>query len=163
CGCTARIPFPGLMNARATTKRCCWRQKSVPMLPASWHSYGSALSPMRIGNGSTRWFASLAMTATPCARRRVASWWPAGRSPSLTAGRKSGDGEVLPRSGECIQAIERGPGGALTAAVVRLLVQRRPPEALPALLNYFPFADDAAVEEEVLTGLCELGVRPGKI
>jgi HEAT repeat protein len=73
------------------------------------------------------------------------------------------DVEIVRRVENCIQEIERGPGPLLPVAAARLLAHRRVPGAVEVLLRYLPFADDAEVEEEVLTALGQLSdprVRP---
>jgi hypothetical protein len=73
------------------------------------------------------------------------------------------DREIARRAEACIATIEEGPGPALPAAAARLLARRAPAGAVAALLTYLPFADDAMVEQEVLTALVALGARPGKV
>jgi len=78
------------------------------------------------------------------------------------------DLEIARRVHQCIDEIRRGPGPALSAAVVRLLA--RPPvkdhdtaTAVRTLLQFVPFADDEWVEEEALTSLCLLSVQRTEI
>jgi HEAT repeat protein len=71
--------------------------------------------------------------------------------------------EMTRRLEECKAEIEKGPGPALPMAAARLLMRRNPPEAVPVLLAYAPFADDAAVEEEVLNCLAQLAVQDPKV
>lgn len=73
------------------------------------------------------------------------------------------DREVSRRAALCIGEIERGRGAALPAAAVRLLVERKAPGAVEALLAYLPFTDDAAVEEEVVGGLTRLTSSEGRV
>jgi HEAT repeat protein len=76
---------------------------------------------------------------------------------------KDPDLEVRQRADKCIEAIERGPGTALPAAAVRLLVRQAPAEAIRTLLTYVPSSDDDSVEEAVLSGLITLSVREEKL
>jgi hypothetical protein len=62
-----------------------------------------------------------------------------------------------------VEAIERGPGPALTSAAVRVLGRLRPPNAIPLLLRFLPFNEDEAVEEEALDCLCTLAQVEGHI
>jgi HEAT repeat protein len=94
-------------------------------------------------------------------RRLVAAGPPV--LPFLRRAVKDADLEVARRAEGCVSQIERGPGASLTTAAVRALVRLNPSGALPALLNYFPFADDEWVEDEVLTGVGRLGARQGRI
>jgi HEAT repeat protein len=73
------------------------------------------------------------------------------------------DPEVRTRAEKCLAEVSRGPGLELTAAVVRVLVRRQAPEALPLLLEFSRDAPDEVVEEEVLNGLAALGIREGKV
>ena len=83
--------------------------------------------------------------------------------PLLRGAVKNTDPEVARRARFCIEEIERGPGPALPAAAVRLLVLRRPARSVETLLDYLPSADDEGVEEEILTALGILGVRDRKV
>jgi hypothetical protein len=73
------------------------------------------------------------------------------------------DVEVVSRARRCLDTIRRGPGPELPAAVVRLLVRRRPPQTVETLLAYLPSAESDMVAEEVVQGLDRLSQRPGKI
>jgi hypothetical protein len=73
--------------------------------------------------------------------------------PFLNRAKRDPDAEVAHRAEECLREIAAGPGPAVSAAVVRQLARRAPAGALAGLLNYVPFADDQAVEEEVLAAL----------
>ena len=53
----------------------------------------------------------------------------------------------------CLQYLEGDQGTVLPAAVVRLLAQKKPAGAVPALLDYLPFADDEAVLDEIKEAL----------
>ena len=57
----------------------------------------------------------------------------------------------------------RGPFVSyLLTAAARLLLRRKPPESAQVLLDYVPFADDSAVEDEVLSVLSQLAVQDAK-
>lgn len=71
--------------------------------------------------------------------------------------------DLVRRIEKCKKEIERGPGPALPMAAARLLVRRAPPEAVPVLLDYVPFADDGAVEDEVLSCLAQLAVQGPRV
>ncbi len=93
------------------------------------------------------------------ASRALVEWGP----PALVALRRAKndpDAEVARRVKECIDEIERGPGPALPQAAVRTLAARNTAGAVKALVDYVPFADDPAVEEEVLAALVAL--HPGR-
>lgn len=66
---------------------------------------------------------------------------------------KHDDAEVRRRVEQVIQEHELGPGPMLPAAVIRVLTARKPEGTLKALLRYVPFADDEAVEEELVAAL----------
>src|SRR5207302_4548092 len=59
--------------------------------------------------------------------------------------------EVVERAKECVQAISARTASEPVAEVVRLLALREAPGAAEALFNYLPFADEPALEEEILT------------
>ena len=92
------------------------------------------------------------------ASRELASKGPAAL-PLLRPALSGPDPEVARRARDCVAAIERGPGPLLPAAAARMLARRAPPGATAALLAYVPFADDAAVEDEVLAALATLTNR----
>jgi HEAT repeat protein len=72
------------------------------------------------------------------------------------------DAEVGRRAERCLQRIESVAGPTVSAAVVRLVVVRKPAGAAEALLAYLPFADDAGVAEEVRNSLTALARPDGK-
>lgn len=78
---------------------------------------------------------------------------PAMRDPDL---------EVARRSQRIVDAIESGTGTALALAAARLLAHRNPPDAAKVLLNYLPFADNDAIEDEILNTLTVVGIRDSK-
>jgi HEAT repeat protein len=83
--------------------------------------------------------------------------------PQLRAALTHPDEEVRQRTGECLRAIDPSPPGVLAAAAARRLRAARPAGAVAVLLAYLPSADDAAVEDEVLTTLVVVGVRDGQV
>jgi hypothetical protein len=82
--------------------------------------------------------------------------------PALRHALDDGDPEVRRRVKQCIDVIERGPGSTLPLAALHLVRDRKPDGAPGVLLGYLPFADDEAVDEELLTILLVLGLRDGK-
>ncbi|HEV3205304.1 MAG TPA: HEAT repeat domain-containing protein [Gemmataceae bacterium] len=95
------------------------------------------------------------------ASRKLSAYGPPARK-YLEPAISSADPEVSRRARFCIEELDRGPGPALSSAAVRLLVVRKPRQAVPALLNYLPFCDDETVEEEVVNALALLGSPDGK-
>jgi len=77
----------------------------------------------------------------------------------------TGQGLEMTRRVElCIRDIEKqGPSPAVPTAAVRLLARRQPAEATQVLLDYIPYAVDAAVEEEVITALAQLAVGQSEV
>lgn len=75
----------------------------------------------------------------------------------------SSDIEVARRAGRCLQAIERVPSAALSAAAARLLAQRKPDGAIAALLGYLPLADDTDVADEVRAALAALSAGASRV
>jgi HEAT repeat protein len=63
------------------------------------------------------------------------------------------DPEVVRRGLACIKAIAPDPSDSVPMAVVRLLLQRRPPGTFTALLRYLPSASTDDLIEEVVFGL----------
>jgi HEAT repeat protein len=72
------------------------------------------------------------------------------------------DAEVSRRAERCLQRIETIAGPAVSAAVIRLVVVRKPARAAEALLAYLPFADDEGVAEEARNALTALAMPDGK-
>lgn len=90
--------------------------------------------------------------------------------PFLKAAAETEVPEVATRAADCIRKIKQGPGPALSIAAVRTLTRaagsgKAAPvaRAVEALLTYVPFADDEAVEEEVVNALCALSVRQPQV
>ncbi len=90
--------------------------------------------------------------------------------PLLTQALESSDAEIVRRAHLCIEAIRRGPGPGLPAAVIRQLVRGHanpgeavPPAVLQTLLGYVPFADDDTVAEEVRHGLIVLAASAPQV
>jgi hypothetical protein len=105
---------------------------------------------------------------SPSFRIRERATWEliATGSPALAFLRRAldmPDAEVVRRAQQCIAEIDKGPGSALPAAVIRLLARRHPAGSVTALLGYAPFADDDTVEDEILAALGTLAVHQGKV
>jgi HEAT repeat protein len=86
-----------------------------------------------------------------------------GALPQLRQAALHADEEVRQRARDAAAVIDKTQPPALAAAAVRLLRQRQPDKAVPALLEYLPWADDPAVADEVLAALLALGVKDGKV
>lgn len=71
--------------------------------------------------------------------------------------------EMTRRVERCIEAIERVRSPEVPAIAARVLKARKPDQAAAVLLAYVPYADDPAVEAEVLDALTALAVRDGKL
>jgi HEAT repeat protein len=82
--------------------------------------------------------------------------------PALRQAQTHPDAEIAKRAKACLQQISRDTRWSPPLAVVRLLVRRKPPEALEALLHYLPFADEE-VEEEIWFGVNSLVGKPDKV
>lgn len=82
--------------------------------------------------------------------------------PFLCAAARSANREVAGRAEFCLSEIEHLPDSSIPAAAVRLLARRPNGDALQTLLDFFPFAGDEGVEEEVIVALGMLGVKHGK-
>jgi HEAT repeat protein len=83
--------------------------------------------------------------------------------PFLRMGVADADLEIVSRAEKCIKAIEAGQAMQVPTAAVRLLQALAPEEALETLLGFIPFADDEAVEEEVLKAMLALSTRGPKV
>ena len=70
--------------------------------------------------------------------------------------------EVSKRAEQCLTEIGGAPDPALLGAVVRSLARHRPDEGSSVLLEFFPFAGEEWLEEEVLVALGSLGIKSGK-
>jgi hypothetical protein len=83
--------------------------------------------------------------------------------PFLKEAAKSDDLEVSRRAEVCLQRITQADQNfeVLTAAI-RLLAARRPPGAVPTLLDYLPFADADRLTDEVGHTLVALAVSDGQ-
>lgn len=79
----------------------------------------------------------------------------------------SPDAELSRRARRCIEEIQRGAHSALPIAVVHTMARpglvQDAPAAIRTLLGFVPFAQDEAVEEEVLLSLTLLSVRQEKV
>jgi HEAT repeat protein len=76
----------------------------------------------------------------------------------------SRDPEVVRLAQTCIREIDRPePREGVPAAAVRLLLRLRPPETVPALLRYLPYAAPEWVQEEIYYALNAFTVKQGKV
>ena len=82
--------------------------------------------------------------------------------PKLRLALKSKDAESRRRAADIIEDIESGSMAARLTAAARLLQNRRSEATVGVLIDYLPFAEDVAVEEEILGTLTLLGVQAGK-
>jgi hypothetical protein len=82
--------------------------------------------------------------------------------PFLEAAAKDADPEISRRARECLQQIGEGATSSVVSAAVRVLAQRKPPEAASVLLEYLPAAEDESVAETIREALTALAVRDGK-
>ena len=89
------------------------------------------------------------------------SAWGRASSRCCVRARRSPNPEVASRARECLIVAEKTSTVELLSAAVRLLAQRKPPEAAKVLLNYAPFADDG-VTSALRAALQELALRDGK-
>jgi HEAT repeat protein len=72
------------------------------------------------------------------------------------ATRDSDAPEIAAGARRCLQFLESNRNASLPAVAARLLVQKKPPGAAQALLDYLPFADDDSVLEDVKAALAAL-------
>jgi hypothetical protein len=82
--------------------------------------------------------------------------------PLLKEALDSPDAEVRDRARRCVDFIESASATRYPGAAARLLARRAPPGAVPALLDYLPFAGDPLVEDEVFAALLVLTPEAGK-
>jgi hypothetical protein len=82
--------------------------------------------------------------------------------PALREAQTSRDPEIARTAKLCIATIA-AENWRLPIAAVRVLMRKRPPGTLEALLQYLPFAVDEATAEEIWFGLDALAVSGGKI
>lgn len=82
--------------------------------------------------------------------------------PFLRTAAKGSSLELTRRAESCIEDIERTIKRGIPEAAVRLLAVRKPDGACAVLLNYLPFAEAEAVEEETLDALVVVGLRDGR-
>ncbi len=85
--------------------------------------------------------------------------------PALRAATKDPDLEVRRRAERCLAQIEKNAPKALriSAAVVRLLGERKPVGAIPVLFAYLGSAEDESIAEEARLVLESLALRAGKV
>lgn len=72
------------------------------------------------------------------------------------------DVEIARRAERCLQSIEKVPGGTASIAGARVLAELKTPGAVPALLNYLPYADDENVADELREALFTLSTANGR-
>jgi HEAT repeat protein len=83
--------------------------------------------------------------------------------PLLQKAAKSADPEIARRARDGLAKLEADDEVALVLAAARLLGAKKPAGAVEALLGYAPFAEEEAVEEEVLAALAAVGIgKDGK-
>jgi len=76
---------------------------------------------------------------------------------------RDADLEVARRADRCIQRIqEKDVSGEVPAAAARILVWRKPPGAIEAMLNYLPFADNEQTADEARNLLAAMALKDGK-
>jgi HEAT repeat protein len=80
--------------------------------------------------------------------------------PFLQGALKDPDAERARRVREALSSLEGGPGPSLTMSAVRTLARTSPEQATAVLLDYLPFAEELAVEEEVLHALVLVSKAP---
>src|SRR5262249_30493977 len=81
---------------------------------------------------------------------------------ALRKAEKDPDMEVARRAEDCLKRIQQGSTARLAMAAVRLIAARKPDKAAETLLDYLPFAENEAVNEQVQTALAAVAVREGK-
>ncbi len=81
--------------------------------------------------------------------------------PLLKAAAKDSDPEVARRARECLEILESGVETERARAAARLLGRRRALDAASILLNYLPFADEAA-ESDLLAALRGAAMPDGR-
>jgi HEAT repeat protein len=114
--------------------------------------------------GSIEQLDSNSFTARRAAGDRIIATGPVALAFLRDALQRENNLEVTRRLNECIAEIEkRSPGPAVPIAAVRLLSRRRRPEAGSVLLEFLPFADDAAVQDEVTNALAQLAVQESRL
>jgi PQQ-like domain len=82
--------------------------------------------------------------------------------PLLKDALKNGDAEIVRRAHECLDQLDdANPAAPVSAA--RLLLQRAPEEAIPALLDYLPYAAGDQEMDDLLAVLIETCPLPEKM
>lgn len=69
------------------------------------------------------------------------------------------DVEIARRAERCLAQIERVPSANLSAAMARLIGQRKPEGAVGVLLAFLPYADDESVADELRDALAALALN----
>jgi HEAT repeat protein len=76
--------------------------------------------------------------------------------PELRQGAKSKDAEIARGCLACLQEVERDQTWECQRLAVRLLILRKPPDAIETLVRFLPFAGDPKTEEEICYGVNQL-------
>jgi HEAT repeat protein len=71
------------------------------------------------------------------------------------------DPDYANRAKQCIQNIEGQQGANLVAAAAHALAASKPDGAAEALINFYPYADNDKVEEDVVAALVAVGSQDG--
>ncbi len=85
--------------------------------------------------------------------------------PLLRQALQHADVEIARRAEGCLERIDKQhqpPSAAVSSAVARLVGKRKPASAAAVLLAYLPFADDAAVIDDVRSALAAVAQNDGK-
>ncbi len=82
--------------------------------------------------------------------------------PLLQRATNDADFEIAFRARTCLAEIEQGGTAKTLIAAARLLAVRKPDNAVPVLLDFWPTAEDEAVAGVVRAALVALAVRDGK-
>ncbi len=88
---------------------------------------------------------------------------PAAIGPLRTAAQGDPDPEVAFRAGETLKRIEKVSHAAIASAVARALAKTKSPDAVAAMLGFFPMADTTGVEDDLHAAIAILAIRDGVI
>jgi HEAT repeat protein len=80
----------------------------------------------------------------------------------LRAAARSPDEEAARRARACLAEVRREQAAPVVLSGVKLVVRRRPADAVAVLFDYLPFAEDEGVAEEIRASLAALTKRDGK-
>jgi len=78
--------------------------------------------------------------------------------PPLRQATSGTDVEIIRRAERCLQAIERVPTAALTAAAARAVARAAPAQAAEVLLQFLPHADDESVADALREAISQLAL-----